>query len=77
MLRQFSALLIAALCLGFVAGDAALAQTKKQPKPKELTAAQIEQQRPKAMEWCKKKYGFGRPVQVRYKFGKWWCRYEM
>ena len=66
-------LLAAIACVSFAALDPALAANKKQPKPKELTAAQIEEQRPKVMEWCKKKYGYGRPVQVRYKFNKWWC----
>ncbi len=71
-------LLAAIACVSFAAFDpASAAANKKQPKPKELTRAQIEEQRPKAMEWCKKKYGYGRPVQVRYKFGKWWCYYHM
>ena len=70
-------LLAAIACVSFAALDPALAANKKQPKPKELTAAQIEEQRPKVMEWCKKKYGYGRPVQVRYKFNKWWCYYQM
>ena len=71
-------MLIAAIaCVGFAVMDSASANAQKQPKPNELTAAQIEEQRPKVMEWCKKKHGFGRSVQVRYKFGKWYCYYQM
>jgi hypothetical protein len=69
-------LLIAIACVSFAAFDPASAATKKPPKPKELTAAQIEEQRPKVMAYCKKKYGYGRPVQVRYKFNKWYCYYQ-
>lgn len=76
-MKRVLILLAAIACVSFAALDPALAANKKQPKPKELTAAQIEEQRPKVMEWCKKKYGYGRPVQVRYKFSKWWCYYQM
>lgn len=73
LIRSLACIIAAGALL---AASPAEAQSQK-PKPKEPTAAQLEAQRAKFMAWCIKKYGFGRPVQVRYKFGKWYCRYEM